>query len=445
MAWNYSRLSHTLEGMARLLKRRWKAELDSGGTRRERTGCDYQAYVPDPLVGRSWSFDGDVTADIADAEADIVRLNARVSALSDTEGLARILLRAEAVASSRIEGLEAGPRRILRAEATTRSGEASRDVTADDILGNIRAMQLAVSGAEATSPVTVESVLGIHAELLRGTRHEGLGGTVRNEQNWIGGSNYNPCGAAFVPPPPEFVPELLEDLCAFCSSDDLSPLAQASIAHAQFETIHPFADGNGRTGRALIHIILRRRGIAPVLVPPISLVLATWSRAYIDSLAATRYEGSATSPRASEGTNRWLALAAAATRRAVADAVAYEEVVDSLQAGWRERLGGVRANSSLDLLLRMLPGAPVFTVRTAEELTGRTFEATNRAVSRLVETSIANQVKLGKRNRAFEVPELIEAFVGLERRLASPAGDTRHSPPARPVPSRQIAPKTLNR
>ena len=270
--------------------------------------------------------------------------------------------------------------------------------------------------------------------MAAGTRHESIGGVIRTEQNWIGGSNYNPCGAAFVPPPPEFVEELIQDLCEFCSNDDLSPLAQAAIAHAQFETIHPFADGNGRAGRALIHLILRRRGIAPLFVPPISLVLATWSRRYIEGLAATRYSGPAKGTAAREGVNQWLALFATATRRAVSDAVTYEEVIEALQRSWRAKLEPFRADSSLDLLLRALPGAPVFTVRTAEQLLGRSFEASNQAVGKLTEAGIVKQVRVGRRNRAFEAPELIEAFVGLERQLASPDGNTRISAPVRPVP-----------
>src|SRR5439155_195849 len=79
-------------------------------------------------------------------------------------------------------------------------------------------------------------------------------GVIRNEQNWIGSNDYNPCGAAFVPPPPAHVRPLLDDLVDFCNRETLPPLAQAAFAHAQFETIHPFADGNGRIGRALVHV-----------------------------------------------------------------------------------------------------------------------------------------------------------------------------------------------
>jgi Fic family protein len=412
---------------------RWESQFD-GPTRRERRTCDYRAYFPDPLGGRSWQLAGDVAADIADAEMETARFNARPSPLSDTEGLARLLLRAEAVASSRIEGLEAGPRRVLRAEAAERMGAASLDVTADEILANIRAMQLALDYALSDPAVTVETLRNIHFELMRRTRMAEHAGKLRREQNWIGGNSYNPCGAAYVPPPPEAVPALMEDLCEFCSTDDLSPLAQAAIAHAQFETIHPFADGNGRTGRALIHLILRRRGLATRFVPPISLVLATWSKTYVNGLTRFRHEGSPDSTEATVAVNEWLGSFAAATRRAIADSTSYEERLGEIRQEWLALVRPLRAGSAASLLIDALPATPVVTVTTAADFIGRSFEATNQAVQRLMEAGILQPITVGRRNRAFEAPDIIDALVGLERRLASPEGDTRVSPPVRPAP-----------
>jgi Fic family protein len=233
------------------------------------------------------------------------------------------------------------------------------------------------------------------------------------------------------------VPDLLVDLCQFCSGEGLPGLGQAAIAHAQFETIHPFVDGNGRTGRALIHVILRRRGLAPRLLPPISLVLATWSRSYIDGLVATRYRGRADSTAAREGLNRWVALFATATRRAVDDAFAFEATVEDIQRVWRAALGRVRAGSAVERLLQVLPGAPVISIGAAAELIGRSFQATNEAIRRLEEAAVVSQVTVGRRNRAYEARAIIDAFTALERRLASPAGDTLAAPPMRPAPARR--------
>jgi Fic family protein len=229
----------------------------------------------------------------------------------------------------------------------------------------------------------------------------------------------------------------MEDLVGFCNDDSLPAVAQAAIAHAQFETIHPFVDGNGRTGRALIHLILRRRGLALRVLPPVSLILATWAKDYVGGLHATRYRGPATSEAAHDGINVWIGRFAGACKRAVEDASSFEQKAIAIEHEWRSRLGRVRARSSADLLLRTLIGAPIVTVNSAANLIGRSFVQTNAAIARLVAADILRQVSVGRRNRAFEAPEIIDALSALERQLASPAGNTRTSPPARKVPARR--------
>ncbi|MFN0147412.1 MAG: Fic family protein [Dehalococcoidia bacterium] len=422
--------------MAHHLRERWQPTFGSGIPRRARQGCEYDAYVPDALGDRPVLLNGSVAADVADAEAAITRLNAEAVSLVDSEALARLLLRAEAVASSRIEGLEVGGRRLLRAQAARALGDDPRDVTAEEILANIGAMAWAIETVAAAPEITVGHLLEMHRRLLAGTRTADQAGQVRTSQNWIGGSSYNPCGAAFIPPPPGYIQALLEDLCRFCSDDALSPLVQAALAHAQFETIHPFHDGNGRTGRALIHVIMRRRGLAPRTLPPVSLVLATWPDDYVGGLTATRYLGDATGNSAQDGLNRWVELFASACSRAVADAHTYEERVHELHGRWRATVGRVRNGSAADLLLATIPGTPILTVASAATLIGRTFQATNDAIARLVAAEVLRPVRVGRRNRAFEAPDLVDAFADLERRLASPLGDTRSAPPVRPAPRR---------
>ena len=419
--------------MATLERRRWTGDF-SGLTRRDRQPCEYDVYLPDNLSGRNFSLDGDVAADVADAETALTRLDASSVALADSEALARLLLRAESVASSRIEGLEIGARRLLRADAARRLGIEPRDVTAREILGNIDAMTWAVDTIGPGSAISVDTLLETHRRLLAGSRMEEYAGRVREVQNWIGGSGYNPCSASFVPPPPEVVDDLLADLVEFCNSDSLPALAQAAVAHAQFETIHPFTDGNGRTGRALIHMVLRRRGLGLRILSPVSLILATWSQGYIEGLTGTRYVGAAESSIARSGINRWIALFASACLRAVEDASHFEQQVREIQASWRERFGRARRDSAVNLLISVLPNAPVLTTTTASELVGRSFPATSMAIERLVAAGVLVQVSVGRRNRAYEAPELIDVFTAFERRLASPEGDTRVSAPARRVP-----------
>jgi Fic family protein len=423
--------------VSELIKLRWLPSPSSGLSRRDSRGCEYEAYVPDPLLGRKISLSGATTADVADAERAVQRLNHQTRSLVDSEAVARLLLRAEAVASSKIEGLEVGSRRLLKAQAAAALGEDPSDITATEVLNNIDAMSWAIDTLADVEQIKIDDLLGIHKRLLAGTSLDQHGGKLRKQQNWIGGSSHNPCSAAFVPPPPERVRDLLEDLCRFCNTEDLPAIAQAALAHSQFETIHPFIDGNGRTGRALIHVILRRRGLAPVVVPPVSLVLATWSQDYVDGLTATRYLEDPSSQEAIDGLDHWIGLFAAATTRAVTDAETYEQRVREVQAGWRAALGKVRANSAIDVLINALPGAPVITVQSAAALIGRSEQAVNQAIPRLINAGVLTQTTLGRRNRAFEAIDLISAFTDLERQLASPDGDTLHSPPKRRVPRRR--------
>jgi len=426
--------------VARVDTRVWADWLDAGLSRRERRPCRYDAYIPDPLADVRLHLPSDVAADVSDAERAIHDLNASGPRLASLDALARLLLRAEAVASSHIEGLEVGVGRLARAEAAAGENQSINDVTAEAVLGNIRAMELTVSQLASKTPLAVEDVLAIHAALMERTTTQAVGGQVRTSQNWIGGNDLNPCGADFVPPPPELVPDLLADLVEFLNEADHPPLVQAALAHAQFETIHPFADGNGRVGRTLIHLVLRRRGLAPRYVPPISLVFATESRTYIAGLTAYRYIGPPGTPLASERIANWIATFASAATRATADARQLELDIDALEQQWRLQAAPVRKNSAADLLLGMLASAPVITVRTAEKFTGRTFQAVDLAIHHLVRAGVLKQITVGRRNRAFEAVGLLDALTTIERRLASPARDTREAPVVRRVPYRRSAP-----
>lgn len=422
--------------MAELLRKRWDARFQ-GMTRRDRQGCNYDAYLPDLLVGWDLSLPADVAADIADAETAIRDLNQAGTAHVSLEGLARFLLRAESVASSKIEGLDAGARRLVEAETLLAEGGEAADRVAVEVLGNIASMESAIELADQPRDITLADLLGIHQVLMERSPTPRVGGVIREEQNWIGGSSYNPCSATFVPPPAEFARELLEDLTVYVNGDAHPALLQAAIAHAQFETIHPFADGNGRTGRALIHIILRRRGVAPSFVPPISLVLATWVDDYISGLTAFRHLHPADSPDRSTAAHVWVRTFAGATLRACNDAQAYAAQIDDLVERWRRALGSIRRGSALDRLIDVLPGVPLLTVESAARLTDRSDVAAGSAVNRLAEAGILVQRNIGKqRYRIFEAPEVLELFTSLERALASPTGDTATATPVRRVPRR---------
>jgi Fic family protein len=417
--------------MARVELHRWPGHPD-GFTRAERLGGSYELYFPDPLVGREFDLDDEVLAALEDAAGDLARLDATAAVLTNSEALARLLLRAEAVGSSQIEGLVVGARRLLKAEAL-REDSRHHDVTADEVLGAVDAMTWVTESVQTGDKLEVEHLLEAHRRLMAHSPTPEYGGEVRFLQNWIGGRS--PAEAYYVPPPAQLVPELLADLMAFVRESRLPVLAKAGIAHAQFETIHPCADGNGRTGRALIHLILRAEGLVERTVPPVSLSLATHATQYIEALTAFRYTGKATNPRARTAANRWLLMFAVACSHATAEAARFERTASELKSAWRERAAPVRAGSAADLLINTLPAAPILTLAAAAKLIDRSQQAANQALSRLTAAGVLREVTDARRNRVYEAPELIDAFTLLERRFASPAADTRIEPPSRPVPS----------
>jgi Fic family protein len=422
--------------MAEFLSEYWLSE-GQGRTRRERMGGEYHPYVPDTLMGRDLMFQHEVVAAISAAEGAITRFNDQCGALSNTEALAQLILRAEAVASSRIEGLEVSPRNLLLEEFRQKAASKTQTrSTAAEVLGNIDAMRLAMGVAASGSAVDIDTFCAINKVILGKTERAEYAGVIRNTQNWIGGNDYNPCNADFVPPPPVLVPTLLEDLASFVNNERISPVLQAALAHAQFETIHPFADGNGRTGRALIQLILKRRGLSLRAVPPISLVLATLSRGYVYFLGGYRYVGDADSAEAHDARGEWVEFFADCCLRAVNQAEGFERQIDEIAGRWRKSLRSNRG-SAADLLMAALPGMPVVSVETAAKAIGRSDEAVRLAIKDLVDVGILNQTSKGRRNRTFEAAEIIDAFRSFERQLASPDGDTRTSKPVRPVPQRK--------
>jgi Fic family protein len=288
----------------RIEQRVWRPTLDHGVARRHRVAQTIDCFVPDPIVAWDPTLTASTAALIAEADAEVREFDRQAPDVQGLDALARQLLRQESVGSSRIENLIVGQRRLARAAA---GGGERHDTIANLVIGNVRAMERAIALATEPRPLTRDDIVAIHRTLFEGTVEEPLAGVVRRQQNWIGRSSFSPVGADFIPPPHEYVEELLDDLAAFLSLDDLPVTLQAAITHAQFETIHPFLDGNGRVGRCLIHVVYRRRGLATSVVPPISLVLATHSRLYVGGLEAYRFGE----------LKDWLLLFAACTVKAV--------------------------------------------------------------------------------------------------------------------------------
>ena len=406
-----------------------------GQSRRQRASGSYLSYVPTKLTALDLSLDADVVGDVANAQARIELLNSTARFVTNSEGVARLLLRAEAVSSSHIEGLTVGPRRLLRAEAAMSGlGSVKFDETAVAIIGNIHALEDALNAVLEEKEISTTTILGIHKKLCEGTPIERFGGVVRDRQNWVGGSSYNPLSADYVPPAPQHLDELLADLASFCNDETISPIEQAAIAHAQFETIHPFIDGNGRTGRALIHLILRRRGVALRFVPPISLALATHSTDYIAGLVGFRSDDAAERSSAREGINDWVSTFSGCCIQACEEAERFERAAEEIKTQWLNATSKNRREGILEDVAACIIGMPIFTVKSLVMATGRSTTAVSQAVDALQDAGCIRLTGSGRRNRVFEAPAVIDEFNKLERRLASPVGDTSYAPPARPVP-----------
>jgi Fic family protein len=385
-------------------RRNWSYQPELYAPPRYRRACTYEAFIPARISGFSEPIAPDTAASVSDAESAVYSLNAR--ARPALLPLARLLLRTESVASSKVEGLALDARELARAELKAEVG-AKTSPTASEILSNIDAMEVAINTASQAGRVTKADILRVHRTLMSADSSQRVTGHVRDEQNWIGGNDYNPCGAAYVPPPPEFVDDLLDDLCAAMSADDLPPLVQAALVHGQFELIHPFWDGNGRTGRALIHVVLKRRGLASDYVPPISVVLAANKSRYIAGLTAFR-EGD---------TNRWVTQFATATTRAARLAEQYLQSVEALQSAWRTRLkdaSNPRADSVAWQIIDELPGNPMITVPVAVAVTGKTKAVVNSALAALEECGVLVRLAGGNRNRAWEAKGLLDLLMDLE-------------------------------
>lgn len=388
----------------RLVRRTWKSNPALYAPAKYRRGCAYETFIPEPLSDSDFRLPGDVAGVVSDAEKAIAELNSKAG--PELMPLARLLLRTESIASSKVEGMQVDARTLARAETRQETGRSIGSEAAE-ILANIDAMQLAIERASHATGIQTQDLLDIHRVLLGRDARIRTPGQLRDQQNWIGGNDYNPCGADFVPPPPEEVKPLAKDLVRFCNDETLPPLVQAAVAHAQFETIHPFEDGNGRTGRALVQVILRRRDLAPAFVPPVSVVLAQEKDRYIKGLTLFR----------EDMVSDWLEVFAAAAAQAAQLATRYTFRVAELQEAWRQRLrarSNPRADAAAWTLIDLLPSSPVITVPVAVAASGRTKPAITNAIDDLEDAGILLPLSESKRNRAWEAEGLLDLVVGLE-------------------------------
>ncbi len=335
-----------------------------------------RAFVPTLLADRDLELDARTITAAARAQAAVEQ--GAEAMPEDHVTLARLLLRAEGLASSFIEGVAAPVADVVLAELDDRGAPSA----AAWVAANLAAVTDAIDEAHS-GPLSVESLCRWHRTLMTGSptpaHHVGV---LRTEQGWIGGTS--PLDAHLVTPPPEVVPTLLADLVAYVNRVDVDPVSQAAIAHAQFEILHPFADGNGRVGRVLVAWILVRR-LALVTPPPVSARIAVDVGGYSSGLVLFRMGDH-------DAWVRWFAEAVSGAGRAQQDLVAS---VERLQREWRERLSAprqgsrrVRSDAAAWRVLDLLPRRLVLTGSVVAGEIGVPLKSANAALRDLVRAGI---------------------------------------------------------
>jgi len=427
--------------MARWEVARWEPSVESGVPRRDRRTGGYRRYVPDQLEAHPLTLDHTMARQVAEAERSVRELSGPgAEALAS---IARFLLRSEAIASSRIEGLAPSPQQVAMAELGVHETVRGVSEQAQWVANNITVVRRATTELVEAEEVTVDHIVDLHRALLPDQpRHHGL----RTVQNWIGGSDWHPIDADFVPPEPGRVPELMRDLVDFVNGATHSPIVQAAFAHAQFETIHPFTDGNGRVGRALIHTVLTRRGLTTTAVLPVSLVLSTLRDTYVAGLTAFRHDNDPAAMAAVDGVRTWVGIFADAALAAAEQSADLVTQITALQEDWQRRISerraaqGIRskprADSATARLLALLPEAPVVTAATVQRILVANSPAATTALEELAAAGLFATRRIERGTTAYIASEILDLITHAERRLASTRFDTRTSDPNRPVPAR---------
>ena len=388
----------------RYIEQTWPGN-PAGQTRAQRQPGRFEAYVPNPIADYEPQLTGAISSLLSDADGAVRELNLLDPGRAhQIEALARQLLRQESLASSRIEGLAVSHKRIGEAAYDPRG---SADRRAREVLANIEAMEQAIEIGAGRDPVSRETILDLHRTLMTPIEPR-IAGVVRDRQNWVGGRFHTPVGAEFIPPPADEVEPLLVDLAEFINRADLPATLQAALAHAQFESIHPFADGNGRVGRCLIHAVFRRRDLAPHHVPPISLLMATDIDGYVKALTSYRKDAEAD----------WTAYFANTTTAAARAAEGFADRLRELDSKWRAK-ANVRRGSTAEKVMDALPAQPVIDIRKAAELAGTSEEAARQALNMLETRGVIKQVTKRNWGRVWEAEGLWNLLDRYERGVGS--------------------------
>lgn len=385
-------------------ERRWEPGQPQYMSRRQlrESQGPYRAAIPARIASLNLTLPSWAEAESAEATVAITRFDAEVSHVlnsdpdADIAPLAAVLLRTEAASSSQIENVTAG----AQALALATIGEKTA-INAAMVAENVAAMQTAVS---MTGRIDVDSLLAMHRALMQQT-HAEIAGQLRGQQVWIGGANDSPHRAVFVPPHHERVSEALGDLVAFCDRDDIPPFTQAAIAHAQFETVHPFVDGNGRVGRALVHAMLRRSVVTRRMTVPVSAGLLTDTDSYFGALSVYRIGDAA--PIVSQF-SRAAHSAVANGNHLVMDLV-------TARKAWEGKITA-RRDAAVWKILDLVVRQPAVTVAVIQEGAKVSQPTAQTAINELVRAEVLKPHNEFRRNRVWVCSDVLAALDAFAQR-----------------------------
>ena len=378
-----------------------RAEGRSGRYVRQQAG--YKAFLPARLPPEpEVSITGDLQKLLSEADLALGRLDGSIQILPNPDLFVYMYVRKEAVLSSQIEGTQSSLQDLLAAEASILSPDRPHDVK--EVVNYVAAMNHGIARL-ADLPVSVRLIREIHEKLLQGVRGSMLTpGELRTSQNWIGPGGCTLNEATFVPPPPHEVPEALSQLEQFLHGQgDLPLLIKIGLAHAQFETIHPFLDGNGRVGRLLITFLLCENGVLHKPVLYLSHYFKKHRQTYYELLQAIRDTGDWES---------WLAFFLKGVAEVSKEASDTARQILALRENHRtmiaDRLG--RAAGNGHRVLETLYKRPIVSVNDVRDLIGATYPAANQLVERMAQIGLVTEMTGQARNRLFQYTPYIRLF-----------------------------------
>ncbi|MBD3370108.1 Fic family protein [Candidatus Fermentibacteria bacterium] len=383
-------------------KREERSQRNRAG-RYVRQSAGYRAFMPAPLPpDPPINIEGELQDRLSRADLALGRLDGSIQTLPNPELFMYMYVRKEAVLSSQIEGTQSSLQDVLKAEAKILRSDHPSDVR--EVINYVDAMYYGLDRLEAL-PVSIRLIREIHERLLQGVRGSDLTpGQLRTSQNWLGPGGCTLKDAVFVPPPPGAVNQCLGDLEEFIHGErDLPLLVKVGLAHAQFESIHPFLDGNGRVGRLMITFLLCEQGVLQKPVLYLSHYLKEHRQEYYDRLQSIRDSGA---------WEEWLGFFLQGVAQVSTQATDTARRILALREEHRRSImeGLGRAAGNGHRVLESLYSSPIVSVKDVRKITGTSYPAANNLVARLADMGILFEFTGQSRNRRFMYLDYVNLF-----------------------------------